>query len=134
MKKAIISLCFLLSFSGVAHAEWTGDKTEGMISHVVIKELHTGQFNGSPYFCLEGENKSGGVIKACQLKNDSKWLHSFELLYNQTMYYYSTGQLIRVYYEPRVWNNPSFANSLTSNVLVGYSTCTSTNCFGPDRK
>ncbi|EFG2988143.1 subtilase AB5 cytotoxin subunit B, partial [Escherichia coli] len=50
-------------------------------------------------------------------------------------YFYTTGQLVRIYYEPGVWTYPPFVKALTSNALVGLSTCaTSTECFGPDRK
>ncbi|MFS8929398.1 subtilase family AB5 toxin binding subunit [Escherichia coli] len=134
MKKSFISIFLLLSSTGVAYADWTGDKEEGMVSEVVINKLHSGQFNNSAYFCVEGVKSDGYTIRACQLSNDSYWSTSFDLMYNQSMYFYSTGQLVRIYYKPNVWNNPDFMKSLTSNVLIGYSTCVPGSCFGPDRK
>ena len=134
MRNFVISMCLLLSCSGFAYAEWTGDKTEGMISEVVIDKIHSGQFNQSAYFCIEGTKSDGHTIRACQLQSDSYWLKSFDLMYSQSMYYYSTGQLVRVYYKPNVWTHSGFVNSLTSNALIGYSTCVRGSCFGPDRK
>ncbi|BDI50705.1 subtilase cytotoxin subunit B [Escherichia coli] len=124
----------MLVFTSPAKAEWTGDKTEGMYSEVMINKIHTGQFNSSPYFCLEAEQSEDKTIKACLLRNDSKWHPSFDTLYLQTMYFYTTGERIRLYYEPNVWNNEDFKKSLTSNALVGYSTCKEEACFGPIRE
>lgn len=130
-----VALCLPLLLMKPAFAEWTGDKTEGMISNVVIQKIHTGQIDRSPYFCILGTKKDGGVISACQNKGQSIWKESFDMLYNQVMYYYSTGQQVRVYYSPKEWHFKPFTDSLTSNVLVGLSTCESeTSCYGPDRK
>ncbi|HFS3200224.1 TPA: subtilase AB5 cytotoxin subunit B [Escherichia coli] len=118
-----------------AMAEWTGDARDGMFSGVVIDQFHTGQIDNNPYFCIEGKQPGGSSIRACSMKNSSVWGPSFSTLYNQALYFYTTCQLVRIYYEPGVWTYPPFVKALTSNALVGLSTCaTSTECFGPDRK
>ncbi|MCF4029297.1 subtilase family AB5 toxin binding subunit, partial [Escherichia coli] len=71
--------------------------------------------NDGHYFCRAGGNRPDGL--------------------NEPVTFYTTGQLVRIYYEPGVWTYPPFVKALTSNALVGLSTCaTSTECFGPDRK
>ncbi|EFC2366332.1 subtilase cytotoxin subunit B [Escherichia coli] len=134
MKKIFILSLSVLFFITPAKAEWTGDKTEGMFSKVLINKIHTGQFNSSPYFCLEGKQDENTTIKACLLKRDSKWYPSFDTLYSQTMYYYTTKERVRLYYEPNVWSDSGFKKALTSNALVGYSTCKEEVCFGPKRE
>ncbi|EGP8215496.1 subtilase family AB5 toxin binding subunit [Escherichia coli] len=134
MKKLFLLAISFIFYITSAKAEWTGDNAEGMLSGVIINQVHTGQFNASPYFCLEGVQGDNNNIKACLLKNDSKWHPSFELFYLQTMYYYTTKEPVRLYYEPNVWSDSGFKTSLTSNALVGYSTCKEELCFGPDRK
>ncbi|MBV7133659.1 subtilase cytotoxin subunit B [Escherichia coli] len=135
MNKFVISMFLLLSCSGFAHAEWTGDKAEGMVSNVTIKNIHVGQIDRSPYFCFSATKDSNSTISACQIKTQSIWKESYDTLYNQVMYFYSTGQQVRVYYAPGAWTYKPFKDSLTSNVLVGLSTCESdTSCYGPERK
>ncbi|MDM3448010.1 subtilase family AB5 toxin binding subunit [Citrobacter sp. Cb027] len=128
-------LCFSFMSVTPAFAEWTGDKKDGMVSNVIIKKVHTGQIDRSPYFCFFGTKRDGANISACQIKTQSVWKESFDMLYNQVMYYYSTGQQVRVYYAPNNWHFKPFTDSLTSNVLVGLSTCESeAHCYGPERK
>ncbi|MCB7132137.1 subtilase family AB5 toxin binding subunit [Salmonella enterica subsp. enterica serovar Hillegersberg] len=77
--------------------------------------------------------KSGGgaPVVACAISNDSKWLASFNTMLEQARHFYITGQSIRVYFEPNVWNNKSFKAALSSNALVGLSSCSASECFGP---
>lgn len=136
MKLLLGSILFCSLFSATpAFAEWTGDKVDGMVSSVTINKIHVGQIDGSPYFCFSATTNTGSTTSACQVKSQSNWKSSFDMFYNQVMYYYSTGQKVRVYYEPYVWSYEPFTESLSSNVLVGLSTCESdTQCYGPERK
>lgn len=43
----------ILIYSFNASAEWTGDKTNAYYSDEVISELHVGQIDTSPYFCIK---------------------------------------------------------------------------------
>ncbi|EIM4579706.1 subtilase AB5 cytotoxin subunit B, partial [Escherichia coli] len=92
----------------------TGDARDGMFSGVVIDQFHTGQIDNNPYFCIEGKQPGGSSIRACSMKNSSVWGPSFSTLYNQALYFYTTGQLVRIYYEPGVWTYPPFVKALTS--------------------
>ncbi|PVF11312.1 subtilase cytotoxin subunit B, partial [Yersinia pestis] len=125
---------FLIVSLNPAFAEWTGDNVEGMHSGMIINKFHSGQVDGKPYFCIEAF-KPSTTITACSVKDTSIWGASYNTLYDQAMYYYTTGKRIRVYYAPDVWTNNSFVRALTANALVGFSTCISeSSCFGPDRK
>lgn len=133
MRYPLIIASVMLASNSVL-AEWTGDQAEGMVSNVVISKIHVGQIEGSPYFCLYA-TKTDGEIQACQVKEKSVWKASFDLFYNQVMFYYSTGQQVRIYYSPGEWTHSSFVAALTSNVLVGISTCESpSSCYGPPRQ
>lgn len=134
-KRVILSLflCGILA-SGSVFAEWTGDRKEGMYSGVVIDKMHTGQIDQKPYFCIEGKQSASVKVLACAVKDKSVWGASFNLFYNQALYFYTTGQTVRVYYEPGVWTYKPFVESLTANALAGFSTCSAPNdCFGPFR-
>ncbi|EJZ7014690.1 subtilase cytotoxin subunit B [Salmonella enterica] len=133
MKKVILFIVFSLFSVNSALAEWTGDHAEGMYSNVIINKFHTGQISSQPYFCIEAF-KTSSNIKACLIKNTTVWGASYGTLYDQALYYYTTGQSVRVYYAPGVWTYSPFVSALTSNALVGLSTCEPDACFGPNRE
>lgn len=133
MKKQLFVIITLL-LSPFVRAEWTGDKAEGMHSNMVISNFHTGQIDGAPYFCIEGR-KPDQSAKYCSIKGRSRWGASYATFYDQAMYYYTTGQKVRIFYEPNVWTYDQFVNMLSSNALVGFSTCESHDkCFDVERK
>ncbi|HFJ2070525.1 TPA: subtilase family AB5 toxin binding subunit [Salmonella enterica] len=136
--KKIVSVCALLIAACPlsSWAEWTGDSSVVYYSDEVISGFHVGQFKIGTYFCIKTVKKSGGgtPIIACAISNDSKWMSSFNNMLEQARYFYITGQSIRVYVEPNVWNNKSFKAALSSNALVGLSSCSAASeCFGPVR-
>lgn len=133
--KNLFVLFFLSTFciSSYADDDWTGAKKDGMYSDVTIRDIHTGVVDSKPYFCVEVV-KSDLDTKACLVLGYSIWSNAFDTFYNQAMYYYSTGQKIRLYYEPNTWTHPDFSK-ITTNSIAGFSTCSSDDyCFGPDRK
>ncbi|UUN76660.1 subtilase cytotoxin subunit B [Escherichia coli] len=126
---------FLLFFCNVVRAEWTGDKKDGMNSGFIINKVHTGQIDQRQYFCIEAFNSAGNITRGCSIKGLSVWGVSYSLLYDQAMYYYTTGQYVRIYFSPNEWTYQPFKDSLTSSVIVGFATCSSREqCFGPERK
>lgn len=129
-----VSLISLLSVNAYANSDdWTGAKKEGMYSDVTIKDIHTGVVDSNPYFCVEVV-KQGLDFKACLVRGYSVWSGAFDIFYNQAMYYYSTGQKIRLYYNPYTWSHPGFAQ-ITQSAIAGFSTCSTDDyCFGPARK
>ncbi|EDV9437087.1 subtilase cytotoxin subunit B [Salmonella enterica subsp. enterica] len=136
--KKIVSACFLLIAACPlsSWAEWTGDSSVDYYSDRVISDLHFGQYLSRPYFCIKAVKKSGEgpPIIACALSNQPRWFVSFNAMLVQARYFYTTGKLIRVYVEPMVWVDKSFVKALSSNVLVGLSSCNTSNtseCFGP---
>ncbi|ECG8589180.1 subtilase cytotoxin subunit B [Salmonella enterica subsp. salamae] len=134
--KKVISLCALLAVCPLrSWAEWTGDSSINYFSDEVISDFHVGQFYSSAYFCIKVDKKQGGgtPVVACALSNDSKWIPSFNTMLEQARYFYITGQSIRVYVEPNVWSNQSFVNAFSTNALVGLSSCSASECFGPVR-
>ncbi|HEC7070415.1 TPA: subtilase cytotoxin subunit B [Salmonella enterica subsp. enterica serovar Saintpaul] len=135
--KKLVSVCALLIAACPlsSWAQWTGDSSIGYFSDEVISGFHVGQFNIGTYFCIKTVKKSGGgtPVIACAISNDSKWLHSFNTMLEQARHFYTTGQSIRVYVEPNVWNNKYFKAALSSNALVGLSSCSASECFGPGK-
>ena len=130
-----VFLFIVFFISGIARAEWTGDKKDGMNSGFVINKIHVGQIDRRPYFCIEAFSRDGNTTRACSIKGLSVWGESYSLLYDQALYYYTTGQFVRIYFSPNEWTYQPFKDALTSSVLVGFSTCTSSEqCFGPERK
>ncbi|WP_096975621.1 subtilase family AB5 toxin binding subunit [Escherichia coli] len=128
-----VAICFFLSFNASADNEWTGSKKDGMYSEVVIQDVHTGVVDSKPYFCIKAV-KTDVNLSACLVSGYSIWSPAFDTFYNQAMYYYSTGQKIRVYYEPNIWKHKEFSK-ITTNAIAGFSTCfIEDQCFGPDRK
>lgn len=136
MKLKFAALSFFVLFAGVSSASpWTGEKAEGMYSDLTISNVHTGIVDSRPYFCIEAVRSENNInVKACAVKGYSNWAAGFDQFYNQAMYYYATGQLIRLYYQPNVWTHEGL-KKLTTNAIVGFSTCSSLNhCLGPERK
>ncbi|EOI6842021.1 subtilase family AB5 toxin binding subunit [Salmonella enterica] len=133
--KKIFSVCALLiaACPWSSWAEWTGDSSINYYSDEVITDFHVGQYNSSEYFCIKTVIKLGGgtPVISCALSKQSKWLPSFFNMLEQARYFYSTGQSIRVYVEPNVWTDRSFVAAFSSNALVGLSSCSSSECFGP---
>ncbi|EFC2366330.1 subtilase cytotoxin subunit B [Escherichia coli] len=128
---------WLMAFfiSGVARAEWTGDKKDGMNSGYIINKFHTGQIDQRPYFCIEAFSQEGNTTRGCSIKGLSVWGASYSLFYDQALYYYTTGQFVRIYFSPNEWTYQPFKDALTPSVIVGFSTCSSRKeCFGPERK
>ncbi|MGJ7739226.1 subtilase family AB5 toxin binding subunit [Escherichia coli] len=61
------------------------------------------------------------------------WSGAYDTFYNQAMYYYSTGQKIRSYYDSRTWSLCRFCNKITQNAIAGFSTCSrDDHRFGPE--
>lgn len=135
--KRIVSVCaFLIAVCPLrTWAEWTGDSSVNYYSDEIVSDFHVGQFNRSAYFFIKTVKKSGGgtPIIACALSNDSKWIPSFKTMLEQARHFYITKQSIRVYVEPNVWSNKRFIEALSSNALVGLSSCSASECFGPGR-
>ncbi|HEA8350439.1 TPA: subtilase cytotoxin subunit B [Escherichia coli] len=132
--KSLFVVLFI-SFNAYANGDddWTGGKKYGMYSDVTIKDIHTGVVDANPYFCVEVV-KTELNVKACLVRGYSIWSSAFETFYNQAMYYYSTGQKIRLYYNPNTWTHPDFSK-ITQNAIAGFSTCSTDDyCFGPERK
>ncbi|GCG08450.1 hypothetical protein BvCms12BK_04438 [Escherichia coli] len=133
VKSILLVVAFFIS--SIARAEWTGDKKDGMNSGFVINKFHVGQIDQRPYFCIEASNKYGNTTRGCSIKGLLVWGASYSLFYNQALYYYTTGQFVRIYFSPNEWTYQPFKNALTGSVIVGFSTCiTREQCFGPDRK
>ncbi|EGI5701608.1 subtilase cytotoxin subunit B [Salmonella enterica subsp. enterica serovar Chester] len=123
----------ILIYSFNASAEWTGDKTNAYYSDEVISELHVGQIDTSPYFCIKTvkANGSGTPVVACTVSKQSIWAPSFKELLDQARYFYSTGQSVRIHVQKNIWTYPLFVNTFSANALVGLSSCSATQCFGP---
>ncbi|HFH0415328.1 TPA: subtilase family AB5 toxin binding subunit [Salmonella enterica] len=133
--KKIVSVCALLIAACPlsSWAEWTGDSSIDYYSDEVISGFHVGQYHSSAYFCIKTVKKSGEgtPIIACALAKESKWLPSFNTMLEQARHFYTTGQSIRVYVQPNVWFDQSFVKAFSSNALVGLSSCSTSECFGP---
>ncbi|EJU1782317.1 subtilase cytotoxin subunit B [Salmonella enterica] len=123
----------ILIYSFNASAEWTGDKTNAYYSDEVISELHVGQIDTGPYFCIKTvkANGSGTPVVACAVSKQSIWVPSFKELLDQARYFYSTGQSVRIHVQKNIWTYPLFVNAFSANALVGLSSCSATQCFGP---
>lgn len=123
----------ILIYSFYASAEWTGDNTNAYYSDEVISELHVGQIDTSPYFCIKTvkANGSGTPVVACAVSKQSIWAPSFKELLDQARYFYSTGQSVRIHVQKNIWTYPLFVNTFSANALVGLSSCSTTQCFGP---
>ncbi|EAZ2978526.1 subtilase cytotoxin subunit B [Salmonella enterica] len=123
----------ILIYSFNASAEWTGDKTNTYYSDEVISEIHVGQIDTSPYFCIKTvkANGSGTPVVACAVSKQSIWAPSFKELLDQARYFYSTGQSVRIHVQKNIWTYPLFVNAFSANALVGLSSCSATQCFGP---
>ncbi|ECG8589179.1 subtilase cytotoxin subunit B [Salmonella enterica subsp. salamae] len=136
--KKITPVCALLGLvcSFNAHAEWTGDSTNGYYSDEVISELHVGQIDNGPYFCIKSVkvNGSGSPLITCALSVHNIWASSFKEFLEQARYFYATGKTVRVYYQDNVWTYQPFVNTFSAKALVGLSSCSATECFGPERK
>ncbi|MCO5784536.1 subtilase family AB5 toxin binding subunit [Citrobacter meridianamericanus] len=129
-KKMIISLMLLLVTSS-ARAEWTNDKEAIYYSNVTITDISDGQIDGYSYFCIKVKNQSDVTMCAGNNKG-SIWGASYETLYKQALYFYSTGQKIRVYARNDIWKYGLFVGFYGGKYLTGMSTCNSTgDCFGP---
>ncbi|EBS8368386.1 subtilase cytotoxin subunit B [Salmonella enterica subsp. diarizonae serovar 50:z:-] len=141
--KKIVSLCALLiaacplsSWAESIIQEWTGDSSiVDYYSDEVISDFHVGQYHGSAYFCIKTVKKSGEgtPVIACTLEKESRWRHSFNTMLEQARHFYITGQSIRVYVLPNTWIDQSFVNAFSSNALVGLSSCSTSECFGPEK-
>ncbi|ECP1370297.1 subtilase cytotoxin subunit B [Salmonella enterica] len=123
----------ILIYSFNASAEWTGDKTNAYYSDEVISELHVGQIDTGPYFCIKTvkANGSGTPVVACAVSKQSIWAPPFKELLDQARYFYSTGQSVRIHVQKNIWTYPLFVNAFSANALVGLSSCSATQCFGP---
>ncbi|EHR7007643.1 subtilase cytotoxin subunit B [Salmonella enterica] len=123
----------ILIYSFNASAEWTGDKTNAYYSDEVISELHVGQIDTGPYFCIKTvkANGSGTPVVTCAVSKQSIWAPSFKELLDQARYFYSTGQSVRIHVQKNIWTYPLFVNAFSANALVGLSSCSATQCFGP---
>ncbi|ECH9490475.1 subtilase cytotoxin subunit B [Salmonella enterica subsp. enterica] len=133
--KKIVSVCALLIAACPlsSWADWTGDSSISYYSDEVISDFHVGQYNSSAYFCIKTVKKSGEgtPVIACAFEKASAWLPSFNTMLEQARNFYMTGHSIRVYVEPRTWIDKFFVKALSSNALVGLSSCSTSECFGP---
>ncbi|ECC8924059.1 subtilase cytotoxin subunit B [Salmonella bongori] len=131
----IVPVCTLLSLACpfCASAEWTGDSSNAYYSDEIISEFHVGQIDTSPYFCIKAvkANGSGTPVVACSVAKQSIWAPSFKELLDQARYFYSTGQAVRIHVQQNTWTNQDFINTFSTNALVGLSSCSATQCFGP---
>ncbi|HER1288846.1 TPA: subtilase cytotoxin subunit B [Salmonella enterica subsp. enterica serovar Elomrane] len=138
--KKITPVCALLSLvcSFYASAEWTGDNINGYYKYRRISDLHVGQIDGGNYFCIKlvsaDINVSYTPITMCSLSNEGVWSYSFKVLQEQARYFYATGQSIMAYYQTGVWTYKPFLDTFTDKALIGFSTCSATECFGPTPK
>ncbi len=136
--KKITSVCVILSLirSFNASAKWTGDNHNGYYKVRVITELHVGQVNNGSYFCIKlvNVNGSGTPVTMCSVSNQSIWSPSFEVLKEQVRYFYVTEQSIMAYYQVNTWSYKPFLDTFSNKVLIGFSTCNATDCFGPTPK
>ncbi|EBG5223448.1 TPA: subtilase cytotoxin subunit B [Salmonella enterica] len=123
----------ILIYSFKASAVWTGDNTNVYYSDEVISEVHVGQIDTSPYFCIKTvkANGSGTPVVACAVSKQGIWAPSFKELLDQARYFYSTGQSVRIHVQKNIWTYPPFVNTFSANALVGLSSCSATQCFGP---
>lgn len=126
-----IFLFFLFFFSPLSHAEWNGE-FHHYESDVYIKQLSTGQINNGAYFCAALYRDDNKITDVCSLSTGHMWSAAYDTLYNQAMYYYTTGQKIRVYYVGIGLFYPDFAKVYGDKILTGFATCESGNCFGPN--
>ena len=102
-----------------------------MYSNVKITSVHSGYVDGRKYFCVKAK-KTNLDTSACAISGYTTGGPAYEQLYNQAMYFYSTGELVRIYVKPNVWSKSDFVRKLTSAAITGFSTCeTGANCFGP---
>lgn len=94
----------ILIYSFKASAEWTGDNTNACYSDEVISDVHVGQIDTSPYFCIKTvkANGSGTQVVACAVSKQSIWASSFKELLDQARYFYSTGQSVRIYVQKNI--------------------------------
>lgn len=136
--KKITLVCVLLSLicSFNASAEWTGDNANGYYQYRVISELHVGQVDKGDYFCIKlvKADGSGTPVTMCSVSNQSVWASSFKVLQEQARYFYATGQSIMAYYQVNAWTYKPFLDTFSNKVLIGFSTCSATGCFGPTPK
>lgn len=138
--KKIIPVCALLSLvcSFNASAEWTGDNINGYYKYRRISDLHVGQIDGGDYFCIKlvsaDINVSYTPVTMCSSSKKGVWASSFKVLQEQARYFYATGQSIMAYYQTGVWTYKPFLDTFTDKALIGFSTCSATECFGPTPK
>ncbi len=111
----------ILIYSFNASAEWTGDKTNAYYSDEVISELHVGQIDTGPYFCIKTvkANGSGIPVVACAVSKQSIWAPSFKELLDQARYFYSTGQSVRIHVQKKYLDLSAFCKYLFSKCSCG---------------
>lgn len=133
MRRNILVALVVLLAVGSARAEWTNDTDAGYYSNVIITDISNGQIDGYSYFCIKVKNKS--AVSMCAGNNKgSVWSASYETLYKQALFFYSTGQKIRVYTKENVWKYDKFVAFYGSQYLTGISTCNADGeCFGPTK-
>lgn len=136
VKKRIILSSLILSslgFSSFTHAEWNGDEHHSYFSDVTIKHISTGQMNNGPYFCISLYRDNTKVNDVCSLSTGHMWSASFDTMYNQAMYFYSSGQKIRVYTTSIKGFYPKFESAFSDLLITGFGTCEDDFCYGPSK-
>ncbi|HBA7687698.1 TPA: subtilase cytotoxin subunit B, partial [Escherichia coli] len=98
-----------------------------------IKHISTGQINNGAYFCAALYREEDKIADVCSLSTAHIWSASYDTLYNQAMYYYTSGQKIRVYYVGIGPFYPEFAEFYGDRILTGFSTCDAGFCYGPNK-
>lgn len=90
------------------------------------------QVDKGDYFCIKLLNHSGAKpLTLCSVSNQSEWAPSYKVLLEQARYFYTTGQSIMAYYDTTTWEYKPFSDTFENRVLIGFSTCNATGCFGP---
>ncbi len=125
----LIVLFSIFLFPPLSYAEWTGE-TGNYFSDVYIKHISTGQINNGAYFCAALYREEDKIADVCSLSTAHIWSASYDTLYNQVMYYYTSGQKIRVYYVEIGLFYPDFAKVYGDKILTGFSTCDAGGCYG----
>ncbi|PKF48805.1 subtilase family AB5 toxin binding subunit [Enterovibrio nigricans] len=129
-------LLFIISITSFcSYAEWSDDSKDTVSFRGVIKDISVGQIDGFSYFCIEIDRIEAVNQKACSGKsNGGIWGKSYDTLYKQALFFYSTGQKIKMVTRSDIWKYQPFVSAYSSYVITGLSSCSGSDgkCFGPE--